>query len=216
MKLKKIIVTSLASLMIVSATGSTFAATDIVDPHVSSQFEISTEEATEDKDKVLKDLSNAETITVDERSISEGVDLIAHTVDFLNVRKSASTGSAVVQKLSGGTPVKFDHTSAVISGGYRWVKLTHYKSSVTSGWVSTSGWIASNYFMDIYPSTTAIKTTTSNLNVRSKASTSSSIRRTLPSGTKVLVVPAAESGGWIPTWTSSSTLGGYCSTKYLR
>ncbi|MED4244923.1 SH3 domain-containing protein [Niallia circulans] len=139
----------------------------------------------------------------------------------LNVRKEASTNSAILTKLSRGTEVK------VLSSANGWDKVT------VSG---KTGYVSSSYLSvtKITETTTNNKGTDkneakqsekaptgkqmkvnvqagSNLNVRSTASTSGSIKGKLSAGTVVTVL--SEKNGWSQIKTSK--VAGYVSSEYL-
>ena len=137
-------------------------------------------------------------------------------VTSLNLRSKASTSSAVVTKLAKGT--KVTHLAAASKG---WVKV---KAGSKTGYLSTS------YLSAKKPATTKTATakttpakatpapaevsyvTVSSLNLRSKASTSSSVVTKLTKGTKVTHL-AKVSNGWVKVKAGSKT--GYVSTSYL-
>ncbi|WP_152680023.1 SH3 domain-containing protein [Niallia circulans] len=139
----------------------------------------------------------------------------------LNVRKEASTNSAILTKLLRGTEVK------VLSSANGWDKVT------VSG---KTGYVSSSYLSvtKITETTTNNKGTDkneakqpekaptgkqmkvnvqagSNLNVRSTASTSGSIKGKLSAGTVVTVL--SEKNGWSQIKTSK--VAGYVSSEYL-
>ncbi len=139
----------------------------------------------------------------------------------LNVRKEASTHSAILTKLLRGTEVK------VLSSANGWDKVT------VSG---KTGYVSSSYLSvtKITETTTNNKGTDkneakqpekaptgkqmkvnvqagSNLNVRSTASTSGSIKGKLSAGTVVTVL--SEKNGWSQIKTSK--VAGYVSSEYL-
>ncbi|MEK4746800.1 MULTISPECIES: SH3 domain-containing protein [Niallia] len=136
----------------------------------------------------------------------------------LNVRKEASTNSSILTKLSRGTEVK------VLSSANGWDKVT------VSG---KTGYVSSSYLSEkkITEATTNNNKATeknsgntptlvskkvnvqagSNLNVRSTASTSGSIKGKLSAGTVVTVL--SEKNGWSKIKTSKAE--GYVSSEYL-
>ena len=136
----------------------------------------------------------------------------------LNVRKEASTNSSILTKLSRGTEVK------VLSSANGWDKVT------VSG---KTGYVSSSYLSEkkITEATTNNNKATeknsgntptlvskkvnvqagSNLNVRSTASTSGSIKGKLSAGTVVTVL--SEKNGWSQIKTSK--VEGYVSSEYL-
>ncbi|HEO8422137.1 MAG: SH3 domain-containing protein [Niallia sp.] len=140
----------------------------------------------------------------------------------LNVRKEANTNSSILSKLSRGTKV------AVLSSANGWDKVT---VSGKTGYVSSSYLTDKQMTDDTSTNKEADKDsgqsnseksptlinkkvnvqTGSNLNVRSTASTSGSIKGKLSAGTVVTVL--SEKNGWSQIKTAN--LEGYVSSEYL-
>lgn len=124
---------------------------------------------------------------------------------YLNLRKSASTNSEVIGRLTNGAEVN------VYSEENGWAKV---KANGKDGYVSTK-------YLSPYNINTTIpeKTTTkyvnvdpgSRLNLRQSASTNSAILAMLSNGTKVTVY--SETGGWAKVKANDKE--GYVSTRYL-
>lgn len=121
------------------------------------------------------------------------------TSGSLNVRAAASTSSSVIASL-----YKDETVTLLQKNGDFW------KIEYADG---KTGYVHSNYIAPISGSYAArVKTAGSNLNVRSGAGTSYSIRASLPNGKTVVVL--SKSGGWAKiVYNGKST--GYVSTDYL-
>ncbi len=119
------------------------------------------------------------------------------TTTALNLRAKASTSSKVITVLKKGTKVTITSSSGA------WRKVT------VSG---KTGWVHSKYLKAV--STTAKKTakTTTALNLRAKASTSSKVITVLKKGTKVTIT--SSSGAWRKVTVSGKT--GWVHSKYLK
>ncbi|MDN4525927.1 SH3 domain-containing protein [Fictibacillus fluitans] len=129
----------------------------------------------------------------------------------LNVRKAATTHSAVIQILKNGEEV------TVYSESSGWAKV---KTGSTTGYVSTKYLVAAKPGSTPKPTPATppeTKTMTKYvevkgaLNLRKEATTKSAVIRTLSSGTKVTVY--SEYNGWAKVKAGSST--GYVAIKYL-
>ncbi|MDM5198237.1 SH3 domain-containing protein [Fictibacillus enclensis] len=131
----------------------------------------------------------------------------------LNLRKAATTNSAVIKTLKNGVTV------TVYSESKGWAKV---KVSGSTGYVSTKYLTATKLGSSSKPkpaptpapepkTTTKYVKVSGALNLRKGATTKSSVIKTLNDGEKVTVY--SESSGWAKVKVGSST--GYVSTKYL-
>ncbi|RXY99833.1 SH3 domain-containing protein [Fictibacillus sp. S7] len=131
----------------------------------------------------------------------------------LNLRKAATTNSAVIKTLKNGVTV------TVYSESKGWAKV---KASGSTGYVSTKYLTATKPGSLSKPkpaptpapepeTTTKYVKVSGALNLRKGATTKSSVIKTLNDGEKVTVY--SESNGWAKVKVSGST--GYVSTKYL-
>ena len=135
----------------------------------------------------------------------------------VRVRKSATTSSAIVATLAKNTEVTRLEKKVAYKNGYYWDKI-----KLSNG---TIGYIATNYLSGTTISNTSSSTITktgvvnaSNVRLRSGASTSSRIVKTLSKGTKVTILQkkAAYKNGhyWDKVKLSNGTTG-YIASKYL-
>jgi uncharacterized protein YgiM (DUF1202 family) len=125
----------------------------------------------------------------------------------LNLRAKPSTASAVVARLAKGTKV-----TQVAAPAKGWVKV---KAGTRTGYVATSYLTTKAPAAKPGTTTPAAKVsyvTVASLNLRAKASTSSSVLARLAKGTKVTHVGAA-SKGWQKVTVGKRT--GFVSTAYL-
>lgn len=127
-----------------------------------------------------------------------GVGKVTTASTALNVRKSASATSAVITTLKRNSQITLINKS----GNFWYVKYS------SSGF----GYCSADYITVISKDVKAVKTTSGNLNVRSSASTSATILRTLKSGTKVPVISTAD--GWSKILFDGNKTG-YVSSAYL-
>lgn len=117
-----------------------------------------------------------------------------YTAGNVNLRKGASTSSGIIKTLANATAVEVDGGE---SNG--WYKVSHN---------GTEGYIRADLLTYSEKGDSSTRYTDGNVNLRTGASTSSSIIRTLANGTAV-VVTANESNGW-----SKVALGD--TTGYIR
>ena len=115
----------------------------------------------------------------------------------LNVRASASSGSAFLKALPKGSYV------TLISKTNGWWKVEYA--------TKTFGYVSANY-ITVASGTSAASVSASNLNVRWGAGTSSSVKSVLPSGKIVIILSSAN--GWSRI-LYNGTQTGYVSSKYL-
>ncbi len=127
-----------------------------------------------------------------------GVGKVKTASTGLNVRKNASKTSAVLTSLNRNSLV----TLIKKSGDYWYVKYS------ATGY----GYCNDDYITVVSKSSKIVNTTSTNLNVRKSASTSASIAKKLPKGTKVPVI--STSSGWAKI-LYDGTKTGYVSSKYL-
>lgn len=137
-------------------------------------------------------------LTAEASSVIYGAGKVSTASTSLNVRKSASTSSAVVTTLKRNSQVTLINKS----GNFWYVKYS------ASGY----GYCSADYITVSSTNVKAVKTTSGNLNVRSSASTSSTILTTLKSGTKVPVL--STSNGWAKILYNGNRTG-YVSSAYL-
>lgn len=123
-------------------------------------------------------------------------------VTTLNLRASASTSSKVVAKLSRGTAVTYQGTVSKTG----WVKVT---AAGKTGYVDTE-YVRTTKILALYDVKYVDVTT---LNLRSKATTSSSVVAKLKRNAAVQP-QAAASRGWQKVTSGGKT--GYVATEYLR
>ncbi|MCC8022778.1 MAG: SH3 domain-containing protein, partial [Clostridiales bacterium] len=124
------------------------------------------------------------------------------TASVLNVRKSASTSSAIVTTLARNTAVTI---TGSLSNNFYPVRLAN----------GTTGYVSADYITFTNPAGSA-KTgtvTASTLNIRKSASTSSTIVTTVKKGASLTVTGSAVSG-FYPVRLANGTTG-YASTQYV-
>ena len=123
---------------------------------------------------------------------SHAAETTGYTTADLNLRKKPSTSSKVLKTFSAGTKI------SITGSDGDWYKVTSGKKT---GYVSkeyvTSEWVAYS--------------TTDNLNLRKKASTSSKVLKQLDAGDKVTVL--SKSGDWYKVKSGSKT--GYLRNDYI-
>lgn len=126
------------------------------------------------------------------------------TTANLNVRSSNSTSSSILTTLPKGTSM------TIVEGKEGWYRIT-------SG--NVKGWVSSNYIQLITEGTdsdsetvTKQGETTSNLNVRSNNSTSSSVLTILPKGTSLTIMEEKE--GWYRI--TAGNVKGWVSATYVQ
>ena len=130
------------------------------------------------------------------------------TTSNLNMRSGASTKKSIIMTIPKGKQVTY------ISKSGSWFKVKYG---------SKTGYVSSSYLKKVGAATTAtvsktetttktVYTTTSNLNLRSKASTSGKVLITIPKGKEVAYI--SKSGSWFKVKYGSKT--GYVSSKYIK
>ena len=136
---------------------------------------------------------------------------IANVNNYVNIRSKANTNSKVLGKLhSNAVATIISHENEVIQDG-DWVK-------VKSG--DVTGYISSDYLFtgsDVYERIDSVKTdiatiTANALNVRTKASTNSSVIKLLPKGYSLEVIEV--DGDWVKVSVGGKT--GYVSRDYVK
>ena len=137
-------------------------------------------------------------ITAKASSTLYGVGKVSTSSTSLNVRKSATTSSAVVATLKRNSLV----TLVSKSGNFWYVRYG----------ASSYGYCSADYITVTSKEVKAVKTTSGSLNVRNSAGTSSTILTTLKSGTKVPVI--STTNGWSKI-LYNGTKTGYVSSAYL-
>ncbi len=137
-------------------------------------------------------------ITAKASSTVYGVGKVSTSSTSLNVRKSATTSSAVVATLKRNSLV----TLVSKSGNFWYVRYG----------ASSYGYCSADYITVTSKDVKEVKTTSGSLNVRSSAGTSSAILTTLKSGTRVPVISTAN--GWSKI-LYNGTKTGYVSSSYL-
>ncbi|MBO5856910.1 MAG: SH3 domain-containing protein, partial [Clostridia bacterium] len=110
-------------------------------------------------------------LTAEASSTVYGAGKVTTSSTSLNVRKSASTSSAVITTLKRNSQITLINKS----GNFWYVRYS------ASGY----GYCSADYITVISKDVKTVKTTSGNLNVRSSASTSGTILTTLKSGTKI-------------------------------
>ncbi len=137
-------------------------------------------------------------ITAEASSTLYGVGKVSTSSTSLNVRKSATTSSAVVATLKRNSLV----TLVSKSGNFWYVRYG----------ASSYGYCSADYITVTSKDVKEVKTTSGSLNVRSSAGTSSAILTTLKSGTRVPVI--STTNGWSKI-LYNGTKTGYVSSAYL-
>lgn len=117
---------------------------------------------------------------------------------WLNVRTSPATSASVAGKLTKGSYV------TLLSRSGAWWYVEYAKGRY--------GYCHGDYITQISATTAAVKTNSSNLNVRSGAGTSHARVASLPKGQQVLVL--SSSGGWSHILFHGGSTG-YVSSRYL-
>lgn len=143
-------------------------------------------------------LINSVTISANASSTVYGVGKVTTASTSLNVRKSASTSSSVVATLKRNSLV----TLISKNGNFWYVRYG----------ASSYGYCSADYITVTSKDVKTVKTTSGNLNVRSSASTSATIKTRLSSGTKVPVI--STSNGWSKILYNGNKTG-YVSSSYL-
>ena len=120
------------------------------------------------------------------------------------MRSSASTSSSIIATIPKGTKIEIiEKTSST------WYKV---KYNNKTGYVS-SQYVTLNNDSSQPPTNITYGVTTTNLNMRSSASTSSSIIATIPKGTKIEILEK-NSNGWYKVKYNNKT--GYASSDYIN
>ena len=138
------------------------------------------------------------TLTANASSAVYGAGKVTTLSTSLNVRKSASTTSAVLTTLKRNSSITLINKT----GNFWYVKYS------ASGY----GYCSADYITVLSTNVKTVKTTSGNLNVRSAASTSGKILTTLKSGTKIPVISTAN--GWSKI-LYNGTKTGYVNSSYL-
>ena len=126
------------------------------------------------------------------------------TTANLNMRSSTSTSSSIIATIPKGTKIEIiEKTSST------WYKV---KYNNKTGYVS-SQYVTLNNDSSQPPTNITYGVTTTNLNMRSSASTSSSIIATIPKGTKIEILEK-NSNGWYKVKYNNKT--GYASSDYIN
>lgn len=161
--------------------------------------------------KILSDNTNSDSSGTVEVPTSYQIGKVSNISTSLNVRKSASTSSSVITRLTNGTEVKIVGTEG------DWYKI--YSESFGYGYVSKSYiTIVSNdnsgdNTQDTTTETGTIINISTALNVRESASTSSKIIGTLKNGESINIV--AKEGNWYKIQDSSFGTG-YVYGDYVK
>lgn len=121
------------------------------------------------------------------------------TSGSLNVRKSASTSSAVVGSLSKNSVI----TLMSKSGSWWYIRFGRY----------SYGYCYASYIKTVSERNAVVNTSWGNLNVRSGAGTSYSVRDRLPKGEKVIIL--SQSGNWAKILYYGNKTG-FVSSNYLK
>ena len=137
-------------------------------------------------------------LTAEASSTVYGAGKVTTSSTSLNVRKSASTSSAVITTLKRNSQITLINKS----GNFWYVRYS------ASGY----GYCSADYITVISKDVKTVKTTSGNLNVRSSASTSGTILTTLKSGTKIPVI--STTNGWSKI-LYNGTKTGYVNSAYL-
>lgn len=124
--------------------------------------------------------------------------IVSVTSGKLNVRKSASSGSTVMTRLSKGSYITLISTS----GNWYYVEYADGKY----------GYCHKNYIKLDSGKTATVSTNSTSLNVRSGAGTSYSVKDTIPKGDIVIIL--STSGSWSKI-LYDGTRTGYVSSQYL-
>ena len=137
-------------------------------------------------------------LTAEASSTVYGAGKVTTASTSLNVRKSASTSSAIITTLKRNSQVTLINKS----GNFWYVRYS------TSGY----GYCSADYITVTSKVVKTVKTTSGNLNVRNSASTSGTVLTKLSSGTKVPVI--STSNGWSKILYNGNKTG-YVSSDYL-
>ena len=137
-------------------------------------------------------------LTAEASSTVYGAGKVTTSSTSLNVRKSASTSSAVITTLKRNSQITLINKS----GNFWYVRYS------ASGY----GYCSADYITVISKDVKTVKTTSGNLNVRNSASTSGTILTTLKSGTKIPVI--STTNGWSKI-LYNGTKTGYVNSAYL-
>ena len=146
---------------------------------------------------IISLFSNA-TLTAEASSTIYGVGKVTTASTSLNVRKSASVSSSVVATLKRSSLITLINKS----GNFWYVRYG----------ASSYGYCSADYITVTSKEVKTVKTTSGNLNVRSSASTSATIKARLSSGTKVPVISTSD--GWSKILYNGNKTG-YVSSAYL-
>lgn len=138
------------------------------------------------------------TMTAEASSTVYGIGKVTTSSTSLNVRKSASTSSAIVTTLKRNSLI----TLISKSGNFWYVRYG----------TSSFGYCSADYITVTSKDVKTVKTTFGNLNVRSSASTSATVLARLSSGTKVPVI--STSNGWSKILYNGNKTG-FVSSAYL-
>lgn len=137
-------------------------------------------------------------LTAEASSTVYGAGKVTTASTSLNVRKSASTSSAIITTLKRNSQVTLINKS----GNFWYVRYS----------TSSYGYCSADYITVTSKVVKTVKTTSGNLNVRNRASTSGTVLTKLSSGTKVPVI--STSNGWSKILYNGNKTG-YVSSAYL-
>ncbi len=143
-------------------------------------------------------LFQSATLTANANSTVYGAGKVTTQSTSLNVRKSASTSSSIVTTLKRNALITLINKT----GNFWYVKYG----------ASNFGYCSADYITVTSKDVKTVKTTSGNLNVRSSASTTATIKARLSSGTKVVVI--STSNNWSKILYNGNKTG-YVSSKYL-
>ncbi len=143
-------------------------------------------------------LFQSATLTANANSTVYGAGKVTTQSTSLNVRKSASTSSSIVTTLKRNALITLINKT----GNFWYVKYG----------ASNYGYCSADYITVTSKDVKTVKTTSGNLNVRSSASTTATIKARLSSGTKVVVI--STSNNWSKILYNGNKTG-YVSSKYL-
>ncbi|PQD96216.1 hypothetical protein CYL18_06360 [Pradoshia eiseniae] len=155
----------------------------------------------------LKKVQAATTATASKTSTAT-VKTVYKTTANLNLRSKASTSGKVLITIPKGKEVTY------ISRSGSWYKVKYGSKTgyVSSSYLKKGGAATTTTVSKTETTTKTVYTTTSNLNLRSKASTSGKVLITIPKGKEVAYI--SKSGSWFKVKYGSKT--GYVSSKYIK
>lgn len=133
------------------------------------------------------------------------------TTANVNLRKSASTSTAVLATIPKGTKFTISKTATI--SNVKWAYVSYN---------SKKGWVSYAYLKKYQPSISTTKTvketvlTTANVNLRKSASTSTAILATIPKGTKVTITKIITINNMKWAYGSYNGKKGWISYAYLK